>query len=143
MFPNMGSLTQLYIKLVLTIFLHRLPGFHLVHDNSLDPRLRHFFYPLCRDNCEFHHFSSKKDTKYLMSILHLYIFCIKSVYRHAMARRMCLPLLSSNSLMASVTQDKLFLDTNEMICIVVAPSVRASEISPRCLRFLHLNENIN
>ena len=60
-----------------------------------------------------------------------------------MIQRMCLPLLSSNSLMASVTQDKLFLDTNEMICIVVAPSVLASEISPRCLRFLHLNENIN
>ena len=139
MFPNMGSLTQLYIKLVLTIFLHRLPGFHLVHDNSLDPRLRHFFYPLCRDNCEFHHFSSKKDTKYLMSILHLYIFCIKS----AMIQRICLPLLSSNSLMASVTQDKLFLDTNEMICIVVAPSVHALEISPQCLHFLHLNKNIN
>ena len=139
----MEPLTQLYVKSLLTKFLHHLLGFHLVHDNSLDPRLRHFFYPLCRDNCEFHHFSSKKDTKYLMSILHLYIFCIKSVYHHAMAQRMCLPLLSSNSLMASVTQDKLFLDTNEMICIVVAPSVRASEISPRCLRSLHLNENIH
>ena len=80
-----------------------------------------------------------------MSVLHLCILVsiLNIVYLNAMIQRMCLPLLSSNSLMASVTQDKLFLDTNEMICIVVAPSARALEISPRCLRFLHLNENIN